>query len=56
MGQRHRIDFEPVEKVVVELGIEMPIIEQICYVLFDKVDPLVAVTTLLNREPKPEID
>ena len=39
-----------------ELGIEMPIIEQICCVLFDKVDPLVAVTTLLNREPKPEID
>ena len=37
------------------LGIEMPITEQIYRVLFEKIDPAVAVTALLERDPKPEI-
>jgi glycerol-3-phosphate dehydrogenase (NAD(P)+) len=36
------------------LGIEMPITEQVYRVLFEKVDPAVAVTTLLKRSPRPE--
>ena len=36
------------------LGIEMPITEQVYQVLFAGIDPIIAVQTLLGREPRPE--
>jgi glycerol-3-phosphate dehydrogenase (NAD(P)+) len=37
------------------LSVEMPITEQVHRVLFGGIDPMIAVQTLLNREPRPEI-
>ena len=36
------------------LGVEMPITEQVYRVLFAGIDPMIAVQTLLDREPRPE--
>ncbi len=36
------------------LGVEMPIVEQVCRVLYEGCAPRVAVTALLAREPKAE--
>jgi glycerol-3-phosphate dehydrogenase (NAD(P)+) len=37
-----------------DTGVEMPIVEQVCRVLFEQVAPAEAVKALLTREPKPE--
>jgi glycerol-3-phosphate dehydrogenase (NAD(P)+) len=37
-----------------DLGVEMPITEQVYRVLFGGIEPMIAVQTLLDREPKPE--
>jgi glycerol-3-phosphate dehydrogenase (NAD(P)+) len=37
-----------------DTGVEMPIVEQVCRVLFERVAPADAVKALLTREPKPE--
>jgi glycerol-3-phosphate dehydrogenase (NAD(P)+) len=37
------------------LSVEMPITGQVYRVLFAGVDPMIAVQTLLDREPRPEI-
>ena len=37
------------------LSVEMPITEQVYRVLFAGIDPMIAVQTLLDREPRPEI-
>ena len=39
-----------------ELGIQMPISEQVYRVIFDDLDPASAVTTLLGRAPREETD
>jgi glycerol-3-phosphate dehydrogenase (NAD(P)+) len=36
------------------IGVEMPITEQVYRVLFAGIDPIIAVQTLLDREPRPE--
>ena len=36
------------------LSIDMPITEQVYHVLFSGIDPMIAVQTLLGREPRPE--
>jgi glycerol-3-phosphate dehydrogenase (NAD(P)+) len=42
--------------LAVRLGIEMPITEQVCRVLFDGVDPREALNALMTRQAKPERD
>jgi glycerol-3-phosphate dehydrogenase (NAD(P)+) len=37
------------------LGVEMPITEQVYFVLYAGIDPMIAVQTLLDREPRPEM-
>jgi glycerol-3-phosphate dehydrogenase (NAD(P)+) len=41
-------------RVALEKQVEMPIIEQVCHVLFDGLAPADAVKALLTRDPKPE--
>ena len=36
------------------LDVEMPISEQVYRIVFDKLDPKLAVTALLSREARPE--
>jgi glycerol-3-phosphate dehydrogenase (NAD(P)+) len=39
-----------------QAGIEMPIVEQVCKILFQGYDPRKSVQALLCREPKSEND
>jgi glycerol-3-phosphate dehydrogenase (NAD(P)+) len=43
-----------VRKLARELGVEMPITDAVCQVLYEGVSPSVAVEALLSREQKPE--
>jgi glycerol-3-phosphate dehydrogenase (NAD(P)+) len=48
----------PTARAVLELaarrGVEMPITKAVCEVLFENKSPLVAITELMSRPPKPE--
>jgi glycerol-3-phosphate dehydrogenase (NAD(P)+) len=50
----------PTTRAVHELarrnGVEMPITESVYRVLFDGLDPISALTDLMSREPKPELE
>jgi glycerol-3-phosphate dehydrogenase (NAD(P)+) len=43
-----------VRDLAIAHGVEMPITEQVCRVLFEQVPAESAVAALLAREPKPE--
>jgi glycerol-3-phosphate dehydrogenase (NAD(P)+) len=43
-----------VHQLALQLGVDMPITEQVYRVLYEQVPPLKAVETLFNREPRQE--
>jgi glycerol-3-phosphate dehydrogenase (NAD(P)+) len=44
-----------VERLAQQLGVDMPIVNAVCQILYQGVAPRIAVEALLNREPKAEV-